>query len=280
MKNRMTGGSGLSRKLLTVMLLSYATISGAQTATGPNKVYIEQVGSSNTITIEQVGGSNNVGGITGTSSVSTASGQGVTPVVYGGITTLTPDAPSSTNYGTITGSTNTVNITQTGNANSSQYNIRGSNNSYTTNMLGNGNQTRLTIGRVDSATNSQNVITEQILGNNNMIIQDLVGSTITTNTVLDGDNNQVTSSLLSSRGSVSNVANGNSNVFNIQQMDAAGANGHVLAMMTTGDYNSITTQQQGTNDTTVNIQTQGSNNTITVRTSSSTIVSPATAIAR
>ncbi len=147
-------------------------------------------------------------------------------------------------------------------------------------MLGNGNQTRLTIGNPNNATNSQNVITEQILGNNNMIIQDLVGSNIITNTVLDGDNNQVTSSLLSSRGSVSNVVNGNANVFNIQQMDAAGANGHVLAMMTTGDYNSITTQQQGTNDTTVNIQTQGSNNTITVRTSSSNIVSPATAIAR
>ena len=87
-------------------------------------------------------------------------------------------------------------------------------------------------------------------------------------------------SLLSSRGSVSNVVTGNANVFNIQQLDAAGANGHVLAMMTTGDYNSITTHQQGTNDKTVNIQTQGSNNTITVRTSSSTIVSPATAIAR
>jgi hypothetical protein len=147
-------------------------------------------------------------------------------------------------------------------------------------MLGNGNQTRLTIGNPNSATNSQNVITEQIIGNSNMIIQDVVGSNITTNTVLDGDSNQVTSSLLSSRGSVSNVTNGNSNVFNIQQMDAAGANGHQLAMMTTGDFNSITTQQQGTNDTTVNIQTQGSNNTITVRTSSSSIVSPATAIAR
>ena len=39
----MTGGCGLSRKLLTMALLSFATISGAQTATGPNKVYIEQV---------------------------------------------------------------------------------------------------------------------------------------------------------------------------------------------------------------------------------------------
>lgn len=267
----MTGGSELSRKLLTAMLLSYATISGAQTATGPNKVYIEQVGSSNTITIEQVGGTNNVGGVTTTVATAVAST---------GITTLTPDAPSASNYGTITGSTNTVNITQTGNANSSQYNIRGSNNQYTTNMLGNGNQTRLTVGTVNSATNSLNVIAEQIIGHNNMIIQDVVGSNINTNTSLDGDNNQVTSSLTSSRGVVTNTVLGNANVFNIQQMDAAGANGHMLAMNTIGDYNSITTQQQGTNDTTVNIQTNGSNNTITVRTSSSTIVSPATAIAR
>jgi hypothetical protein len=51
-------------------------------------------------------------------------------------------------------------------------------------------------------------------------------------------------------------------------------------MDTTGDFNSITTQQQGFNDTTVNILTTGSHNTITVRTSSSAIVGPNTAIAR
>ena len=50
--------------------------------------------------------------------------------------------------------------------------------------------------------------------------------------------------------------------------------------ISTGGYNSITTQQQGTNDTTVNIQTTGSNNTITVRSSNSTIASPVSAIAR
>lgn len=268
----MTGVSGLSRKLLTAALLSYASFGMAQTAaTGPNKVYIEQVGSSNTITIEQVGGTNNVGGVTNT--VATA-------VSGTGITTLTPDAPSASNYGTITGSTNTVAITQTGNSNSAQYNIRGSNNSYSTNVLGNGNQTRLTVGNPNNANNTNNVLTEQIIGNSNTIIQDVVASYVTSTTQLYGDNNQVTSSLLSNKGTVTNTVNGNSNVFNIQQIDAAGANGHVLAMNTTGDYNSITTQQQGTNDTTVNIQTTGSNNTITVRTSSSTIVSPATAIAR
>lgn len=268
----MTGVSGLSSKLLTAALLSYASIGMAQTAaTGPNKVYIEQVGSSNTITIEQVGGTNNVGGVTNT--VATA-------VSGTGITTLTPDAPSASNYGTITGSTNTVAITQTGNANSAQYNIRGSNNSYSTNVLGSGNQTRLTVGNPNNANNTNNVLTEQIIGNSNTIIQDVVASYVTSTTQLSGDNNQITSSLLSNKGTVTNTVTGNSNVFNIQQIDAAGANGHVLAMNTVGDYNSITTQQQGTNDTTVNIQTTGSNNTITVRTSSSTIVSPATAIAR
>jgi hypothetical protein len=51
-------------------------------------------------------------------------------------------------------------------------------------------------------------------------------------------------------------------------------------MNTAGDYNSITTQQQGFNDTTVNIKTTGDHNTITVRTSSTSIVNPVSAIAR
>jgi hypothetical protein len=63
-------------------------------------------------------------------------------------------------------------------------------------------------------------------------------------------------------------------------VDAAGANGHYLKQVVAGDFNSVTTQQQGSNDTTVDIRATGSHNTITVRTSSSTIASPATAIVR
>ncbi len=51
-------------KLLTVLLLSLSFNVAAQTATGPNNVYIEQIGSSNTVVIEQVGGTNRVGGVT------------------------------------------------------------------------------------------------------------------------------------------------------------------------------------------------------------------------
>jgi len=85
---------------------------------------------------------------------------------------------------------------------------------------------------------------------------------------------------LSSRGSVSNTISGNFNITNSQQIDGAGVNGHQLVMNTLGDYNSITTQQQGMNDTTVNISTVGSNNTITVRTSSTAITNPVSAVPR
>jgi len=54
-----------------------------------------------------------------------------------------------------------------------------------------------------------------------------------------------------------------------------------LKQVIAGNYNSIITQQQGTNDTTVDIKTTGDHNTITVRTSSaSTISTPRTAVPR
>jgi hypothetical protein len=99
-------------------------------------------------------------------------------------------------------------------------------------------------------------------------------------TTVTGSSNQITQSVLTSNADITNTVSGSNNIFNIQQRDAAGSAGHSLTMATTGDYNSITTQQQGTNDTTVNISTQGDHNTITVRTSSTSILNPATAIAR
>ena len=79
---------------------------------------------------------------------------------------------------------------------------------------------------------------------------------------------------------INNTITGDNNVFNIQQTDAAGVNGHSLVMNTNGNYNSISTQQQGVNDITANINTVGSNNTVSVRTSSNPIVNPTTAISR
>ena len=59
MKKMMTGGSGLSRKLLTVMLLSVSAISWAT----DNSVYIDQAGDNSTVTMTQDGAGNRIKGI-------------------------------------------------------------------------------------------------------------------------------------------------------------------------------------------------------------------------
>jgi phage tail sheath gpL-like len=86
--------------------------------------------------------------------------------------------------------------------------------------------------------------------------------------------------LRSNRGASDINIAGNSNKLDIEQLDAAGANGHLLKQVIVGDYNYIVTQQQGTNDTTLDLKTTGDHNTITIRTSSTSITSPKTAAAR
>jgi hypothetical protein len=272
MKKCMKGDGKLSRKLLTILVLAAMPMSGmalaAGTATGPNSVYVEQVGSTNTIAIEQVGGSNNVGGTAGTISIDSV-----------GVTTLTPTAPSSLNYGTVNGSNNTLSLIQHGTGNSGQYNIKGNYNNYSSTVTGDGNQTNLIMG--DTNTNTTNsTATETITGNQNVIIQQIVGDHINSVTSILGNNNQVTNNFLSTNGSASNTIVGNYNITNSQQLDSAGGVGHQLVMNTQGDYNSIVTQQQGSNDTTINIATSGNHNTITVRSSSAAIVNPMTAVPR
>ena len=255
--------------VLVLALMSTVSFAVDNTATGPNKVYIEQIGNTNTITIEQVGGTNNVGGINGTTSVSNSDH----------LTTHTPDAPSSLNYATVSGNTNVLSLTQTGNNNSAQYNIKGNQNTYTSTVTGNSNKTKLKAGDTNTA-NLRNTITEAITGNSNLSIQTLLGNDITSTTTVTGNNNEITQDLKSSNGSSTNTITGHNNVVFTEQSDSAGANGHVLNNVIAGDYNSVMTQQQGSNDTTVDIQTTGDHNTITVRTSSSAIVNPVTAIAR
>ena len=254
--------------LATLMYTGASFAQSNSAATGPNKVYIEQIGSTNTVTIQQVGGTNNVGGTAGN------------VVVAGtGVTTMTPTAPSATNYATINGSTNTVAITQSGDNNSAQYNIKGSNNSYTSTITGNNNQSKLTMG--DTNTNTlRSSVTETVTGNSNLLIQNVVGSDITSTTTVTGDSNQVTKNLLSTNGVSTLSITGSNNVINAQQIDGAGATGHALTNVVSGDYNSITTQQHGTNDTTVDIKTTGNHNTITVRSSSTAIVGSSAAVAR
>lgn len=263
MDKRKTGRSKFVQTILAAMLATVSASGWAQvanTATGPNKIYIEQVGNTNTITLEQVGGTNGIGG--------TASTNGAW------------DAPSSSNYATITGSSNILAMLQHGDNNLGQYNIRGNNNNYSSTVTGSGNKTKLDIGDVNNASNLRNLITEIITGDNNTVKQTVIGNDITSTLTILGNTNEIIKELKSTNGvSDINITGGN-NKLDIQQVDASGSNGHNLKQVIIGDYNSIVTQQQGTNDTTVDIKTTGSHNTITVRTSSSAIISPVTAVAR
>jgi hypothetical protein len=138
----------------------------------------------------------------------------------------------------------------------------------------------LTVGDANNAANQDNNITETVTGNSNLIIQDIIGNNINSSVVILGNNNQLTKELKSTNGTSDIDITGNSNIFNIQQVDAAGAGGHYLKQVIAGDFNSVSTQQQGSNDTTIDIRATGSHNTITVRSSSGIIANPMTAIAR
>ena len=124
----------MKKQILAMLLFALTGTVFAQSAsTGPNKVYIEQIGSSNLITIEQVGGTNNVGGVTGSIAIDNNN-----------ITTWTPNSPSGLNYATITGNNNNVTLTQHGLIDWATYNIFGDNNTYTSYITGNSNKTKLT----------------------------------------------------------------------------------------------------------------------------------------
>lgn len=261
----------MKKYLLLTTFLSQ-TAFGVGISTGPNNVYIEQIGTSNTINVEQVGGTNTVGGTSGTISVDSA-----------GVTSVTPVAASALNYGTVTGSSNILNITQHGNNDWAQYNILGGNNMYTSTITGSSNQTSLTVGSQGNPSNNYNTITELISGDSNLSLQNLIGNYITSFLSASGNFNQVTQNITSTSGIAGSSDNstinisGNSNIINTQQNDVGV---HSLVENTTGSSNAIYTQQQGANNTNVNILTQGDFNTVTVRTSSATIVSPQSAIAR
>lgn len=251
-----------------IAMAAFVALHAWAQSTGPNKVYLEQIGDSNTITVEQVGGTNNVGGTAGNVTVNGSN-----------VTTLTPDAPSTTNYATVTGSNNVVSINQLGSNNSAQYSITGSTNNYSSTITGSSNQTKLTVGTANAAV-SNNSITESVVGNTNMIITNVQASNVVSNVSITGSTNQVTLDLLTTGGDANTQITGSNNIVISEQRDAGGGNAHSLINTINGNYNSIVTQQQGTNDTTVNLNTDGSHNTITVRSSSGAIVGSKTAVAR
>jgi len=239
-------------KLLRLMLAGFLVTSALyQPAFGnPNSVYIAQFGVSNNVMIDQIGGNNGVGGVASA-------------------------PPSDTNYATISGDINTVVLSQVGLNNLAQYSIYGSTNSYTSTVSGGNNVNKLRIGSM-SLSKNENTITENITGSNNFTDQTVTADQVVSNVIIDGSYNDTITTLSSNKGNVFiEVQNmGYLNRVEVEQMDSAGVTGHSAKAVIDGTQNSVLIQQQGTNDSIVDVKISGYTNTVTVRSSSSTIVNP------
>ena len=258
----MTGVSGLSRKLLTVMLLSISATSWAV----DNSIYIDQTGDNSTITMTQDGAGNKVKGIltNGTAGASTdpaklvGSVQTVTINQVGPNNTLTLGANStvgttgkgidinysvdtggnvgfinSNNNGTGVSASNLIDIIQLGGNAVTNVSMLGNTNSLTVRSSGGGGNS------IDAIIDADNVtaVVNQTLGGGNVTTLNLTGN----------------------KGTVNVTSTGATNLTNVSQ-DGGGTNGNTIGIVLDGQGNQTTVSQTGVSDNTVDYKVLGSNN--------------------
>lgn len=226
-------------KKISIIALGICVVFGvleaqAQVTNTSNNVFIDQVGNSNTVTLTQAGAGNSIGN-------------------------------SSSDYATITGDSNSVTMTQTGDNNLAQYLITGNANTYTSIITGNGNQTQVTCGTADGACSSV-TINQEITGNGNLLVETISGSNILSKTKVVGNMNDIEYDLKSSNGKLDVDISGDNNIMRHTQAGSAGVDGHNLIVTLAGSLNQVTTVQNGTIDTNININVNGSSNVISVLT--------------
>lgn len=218
----------------------------------PNEVYLEQIGNSNDTDITQIGVSNIIRG-------------------FGG--------PFSNAI--LSGNTNVIHIEQTGDNTLSQYAIYGSTSSYNSRITGNLNTIKFKAG-TGLASVSTLYAREVINGTANEVTQTVTANSVRTEVLLEGNLNDVITTLSSNNGVtlVETLVGSINNGVEIEQLDSAGANGHSSQVSIQGAANSVLLQQQGTNDTSVNVKITGDLNVVTVRSSSTAILNSRTAVPR
>lgn len=217
-----------------------------------NSVYIDQIGNSNNIEILQIGTDNTVKGFGGSDSNAVSKGNN-----------------------------NVMLIEQIGNNNTLQYEANGSANQVRSRITGNGNTSKIRLGTPTTPVTAV-ILNETVIGNGNTTEQNIGASNVTSTIKIDGSNNNVSTVLNSVRGNsyVELMPNSVNNTVEIEQLDSAGINGHVASVVLLGTSNAILIQQQGTVDTVTRLNVTGDSNTITVRSSSSTIIDSRTAQSR
>jgi hypothetical protein len=167
MKKRITGGGGLSRKLLASLMMAGMLSSGAWA----NDVYVEQIGDNSTVSITQTGAGNLVNGnVDGTGNTDDAA------LIRGDLNDVTINQ---------IGASNTINMII-----NNEYNGIGS--TVVISADGSNNNQTIGCGTALSSDCNASTIRSEIIGNNNNAVQTLSGGVVQSKIAITGDYNDVT----------------------------------------------------------------------------------------
>jgi len=258
----MTGGSGLSRKLLTVMLLSVSAISWAT----DNSIYIDQAGDNSTVTMTQDGAGNRVKGIltNGTAGANTDPSK-----LVGNVQTITVNQAGPNNVLTL-GANSTVGTNGKGIDINYQVDVGGNIGFINSNNNGLGVSAGNLIDIIQLGGNA--VATISMLGNtNSLTVRSSGGGGNSIDAIIDADNvtavvdqtlggsNNTTLNLTGNKGSVNITSTGAANITSVTQ-SGGGTVGNDVKIVLDGQGNQTTVSQAGVSDNTVDYKVMGSNN--------------------
>ena len=258
----MTGGSGLSRKLLTVMLLSVSAISWAT----DNSIYIDQAGDNSTVTMTQDGAGNRVKGIltNGTAGANTDPSK-----LVGNVQTITVNQAGPNNVLTL-GANSTVGTNGKGIDINYQVDVGGNIAFINSNNNGLGVSAGNLIDIIQLGGNA--VATISMLGNtNSLTVRSSGGGGNSIDAIIDADNvtavvdqtlggsNDTTLNLTGNKGTVNITSTGAANITSVTQ-SGGGIVGNDVKIVLDGQGNQTTVSQAGVNDNTVDYKVLGSNN--------------------
>ena len=253
MKTRIKGAGGLSRKLLTILVLSGMTSLGHA---ADNSIYIDQSGDFANVTINQDGAGNQVKGLT--SAVATNSPTDPALIRGDGVNVNINQTGSNNKLGlgidATMGTSKSVDLTYSTVNNG---NISGSNNLATFQLGTSSARASDTIVSVIQL-NGNNLANVSMTGSDNQLTAIQSGGSATLISTVDasgtrqdittsgGTANSVTTNLTGDNGNVYVKLEGATNTVDIAQSGSGGSTGHVAWMDINGTGNSVTLAQSGT----------------------------------
>ena len=252
MEKRNKGAGKLSRKLLTILVLSGMTTLGHA---ADNSIYIDQSGDYTNVTINQDGAGNQVKGLT--AAVATNSSTDPALIRGDGVNVNINQTGSNNKLGlgidATMGTSKSVDLTYS-TVNSG--NISGSNNLATFQLGTSSARASDTIVSV-TQLNGNNVAEVRMTGSDNQLTATqsggsatLISSVTATGTRQDittagGTGNSVTTNLTGDNGNVYVNVMGATNTISIAQSDSGGTTGHQAWMDINGTGNNVTLAQSG-----------------------------------